>query len=113
MYASYVSTRGNPDYNQWSPISEAMWFEAESLDELRAKIRGYTRHYQVGGGNWNSPIVYLLTRVTGLPVRKKKLGRLSYNMRLFTGKVSDASTWKTIDEPSNWDVIPFEDPYMV
>ena len=93
QYRCYASTSGNPDFNQYAPISEPEWFEASSLDELRAKLRGYMEFWDVGGGNWDSPVVLL---------GKKRLGHLSYNLRLWNKK------GEVIDEPTNRDVIEYD-----
>jgi len=94
----YVSTRGNPDFNQYAPVSNPVWMHAENIEELRAKLRGYQDFYMVGGGNWNSPVVYL-TSGSG----KKRVGRLSYNLRLW-----DKNN-EVISEPMNHDVIEYDE----
>mgnify|MGYP003150001106 CR=1 FL=1 len=94
QYRCYASTRGNPDFNQYAPVSDPEWFEASSLDELRARLRGYMEFWDVGGGNWNSPVVYQ---------GKKKLGYLSYNLRLWNKRDGEV-----IDEPTNRDVIEYD-----
>ena len=78
MYKCHVSTAGNPDRNQYAPISDPEWFEADTLQDLREKIREYQDWWDVGMGNWKNPVVY---EVQGKA--KKKLGSLSYNLRLW------------------------------
>jgi hypothetical protein len=87
-----MRTHGNPDFGQYAPISEPDTFEADTLEALRAKVRGYIGFWSVGGGNWPSPVVYK---------GGKRIGYLSYNLRLWAGArgswtVSD----KPIDEPT-------------
>ena len=78
MYKCYVSTVGNPDFSQYAPISDSEWIEADTLQNLRAKISDYKDWWAVGGGNWKNPVVY---EVHGKA--KKKIGSLSYNLRLW------------------------------
>ena len=81
MYRCYVSTVGNPDFNQYAPVSDPEWIESATLQDLRAEIQEYQRFYNVGGGNWKAPIVYEVRGKT-----KKKIGYLSYNLRLWVKK---------------------------
>jgi|TARA_R110000824_G_scaffold45667_2_gene131946 hypothetical protein len=78
MYTCYVSTVGNPDRNQYAPISDPEWIEADTLQDLRTEIQEYQDDWNVRGGNWKNPIVYEVHGKT-----KKKIGSLSYNLRLW------------------------------
>jgi hypothetical protein len=93
MYTVRAATRGNPDFGQYAPISDPANIEAPTLDQLRAKVRGYMEYYQVGGGNWNTPPVYR---------DGKKVGNMSYNLRIWRGETA-------VDEPTNHDVIDWDE----
>ena len=77
-YKCYVSTVGNPDFNQYAPVSDPEWIESATLQDLRAEIQEYQRFYGVGGGNWKDPIVYEVHGKT-----KKKIGSMYYNLRIW------------------------------
>jgi hypothetical protein len=95
IFTIRAATTGNPDHGQYAPISEPHVFEAGSMEELRAMVRGYIQYWSVGGGNWTAP-----------PVKKngKKIGNLSYNMRLYDGK---GDTQRFFNEPEGDRVIRF------
>jgi hypothetical protein len=84
-----AATVGNPDFGQYTSISEPEVFTAPTLDELRAKVRGYNEFWNVGGGNWTSPPVFL---------NDKKIGNLWYNMVL-ASRATDPAT--IIDRPTD------------
>ena len=69
-----MRTVGNPDYNQYSAITEPEDFVATSLKQLRDKVERWKNLCAVGSGNWQNPIVY----VNGIAV-----AQMSYNMRLW------------------------------
>ena len=91
QYRCYISTVGNPDHKQYSPISNPEWIEADTLQDLRAKAQEYQDEWDVGGGNWKNPIVYEVRGET-----KKKIGSLSYNLRLWV-KMGDVVGGKFIE----------------
>mgnify|MGYP003139282297 CR=1 FL=1 len=69
-----LTTRGNPDFNQWAPITDPETMMAESLDELRDNLVEWINYNMVGGGNWTEPTVYH---------KNKPVGFLSYNLKLW------------------------------
>ena len=82
-YRCYVSTVGNPDFNQYAPISNPEWIEAANLKELRTKVQAYNDEWGVGSGNCKDPIVYEMHGKA-----KTKLGTFSYNLRLWAKQSS-------------------------
>ena len=95
MYKVRAATVGNPDFRQYAPIAGPATIEAATLDELRARVRGYMDYHQVGGGNWTSPPVFC---------DGKKIGNMSFNLRVWRGET-------VVDEPTKgWDVIEWQEP---
>jgi len=47
QYRCYISTVGNPDHKQYSPISNPEWIEADTLQDLRAKAQEYQDEWDV------------------------------------------------------------------
>jgi hypothetical protein len=92
-----VATAGNPDRGQYTSISEPEVFTAPTLDELRAKVRGYNQFWDVGGGNWKSPPVFL---------NDKKIGNLWYNMVLASKLTEPATIIDRPTDPSTEEYIP-------
>jgi len=87
MYEMKLRSTGNPDFGQYTPISNPETVRAESLFEMRAHCERYIEDWDMGGGNWMNPPVYEI-----VPGRKSKkiVGYFSYNGRL----------WKTA--PHKW-----------
>ena len=77
-YRCYLSTVGNPDLNQYAPISYSERIQSDTLQGLRAKAQEYQDEWDIGGGNWKDPIVYEVHGKT-----KKKIGSMSYNLRIW------------------------------
>ena len=75
-----LTTVGNPDFGQYSPITDPETATAETLPELKEKIREWQNFWQVGGGNWTDPII----RKNGKPV-----GTMSYNCRIWKLEMKD------------------------
>lgn len=65
---------GNPDYGQYTPISEPESIVADSLQAVGREIRRYKSEWNLGGGNWCNPVIYH---------NGKPLCRVSYNGRLW------------------------------
>ena len=75
-----LTTRGNPDFQQYAPITDPETLTADTLPELRDKIKEWKSDWTVGGGNWMMPLV----RKDGAPV-----GYMSYNGRLWNQEFMD------------------------
>ena len=69
-----MRTVGNPDYNQYSAITEPEDFVAPTLRLLRMKVERWKNLCAVGSGNWQNPIVY---------ANGKAVAQMSYNMKLW------------------------------
>lgn len=74
IWTVHLTTVGNPDFGQFSPITDPEDMSAESLPELRDQIKEWQNYWSVGGGNWTEPMI----RKNGKPV-----GYMSYNCRLW------------------------------
>jgi len=75
-----LTTRGNPDFQQYAPITDPETLTADTLPALRDKIKEWKSDWQVGGGNWMMPLV----KKDDLPV-----GYMSYNGRLWNQEFMD------------------------
>lgn len=70
-----LSSVGNPDYQQYAPISNEETVICDSLDAAAAECRRYIEEWDLGGGNWTDPIVYC---------NKVPVAKISYNGRIWT-----------------------------
>jgi len=70
----HLTTMGNPDFNQYAPITDPENLIAESLDELRDSLVEWQDYNMVGFGNWTEPTVYH---------KDEPVGYLSYNLKLW------------------------------
>ncbi len=78
----YLSSVGNPDYNQYAPISDPVLKSAESLREVRDLCLAYIEDCNLGGGNWPGGI---------FGSGRLVLGHVSYNGRLWEGLPGDCT----------------------
>ena len=69
-----METVGNPDRNQYAPITLPEDFWGYSIKELRDKIGVWQDHHMVGFSNWEDPTVYK---------NGEAIGYFSYNLRLW------------------------------
>ena len=82
-FITVMTTSGNPDFNQYAPISEPAILVADSMEELREQLRDYQNFWQVGGGNFMNPaVLYNL----------KPVGHFSYNGRLWDNRNHEDAT---------------------
>ena len=82
-FITVMTTSGNPDFNQYAPISEPAILVADSMEELREQLRDYQNFWQVGGGNFMNPaVLYNL----------KPVGHFSYNGRLWNNRNHEDAT---------------------
>jgi hypothetical protein len=98
-YHVKLETVGNPDFQQFAPISEVVEFQSAQLESIVGMAKAYRHYWNAGGGNWVDP------EVTDVH-EQKVIGRISYNGRLiegytltckdhrcdFTGRYADFST---------------------
>lgn len=75
-----VTTKGNPDFGQYVPITNPEILTADSLPELKKKVSKWKNEWGVGMGNWTMPLV----RKDGAPV-----GYMSDNGRLWNQEFMD------------------------
>ena len=85
-YQMLLESVGNPDYGQYTPVSDPTWVAADSLPELRDLAEKYRDDNELGGGNWPNPVV-----LEG----EKKIGYFSYNGRLWTLEKSSVNPFGT------------------
>ncbi len=70
----HFKTVGNPDFQQYAPISDPMTVYADTVEEIDEYRSAYFATYEVGSGNWTSPPVYEQTTKRG-----KRVGSLQYS----------------------------------
>ena len=76
-YKMVLTSTGNPDFGQYAPISDPLTVIDDSLVAMREACARYINEWDLGGGNWDSPVVY---------DGDKAIGYFSYNLRLWVGK---------------------------
>jgi len=74
-YVMTLRSVGNPDFGQYAPVSERETVSGDTLKEMRAHCEAYIDKWNLGGGNWVDPFVL---------EDGKKIGRFSYNRRLWS-----------------------------
>lgn len=97
MYTMTLQSVGNPDFGQYEPISEPLTVHAPTLEGMRAAAEEYIDFWDLGGGNWVSPVVR--------DEAGNAIGHFSYNLRLWEG--DGTGDWKKAKEirlgPLEWD----------
>jgi hypothetical protein len=78
-YRVLLSSIGNPDFDQYAPISPAGAIDVESIKAARECCAAYQEKYNLGGGNWDNGRV--IDNRTG-----KLVGHFSYNLRFWEGE---------------------------
>lgn len=74
-YTMVLKSVGNSDYGQYTSISDHEMVSGDTLKEMRAHCEAYIEKWSLGGGNW--PDAFVLEN-------GKKIGRFSYNGRLWS-----------------------------
>ena len=69
-----LETEGNPDFQQYAPITDPIELGANTWADLCKQIEEWKSYWQVGGGNWTGPILYK---------SGEKFGQVSYNLRVW------------------------------
>jgi hypothetical protein len=77
MYTMTLQSVGNPDFNQYEPISEPVTVHSETIEGMRNAAAEYIDHWDLGGGNWVSPVVR--------DDAGNVIGHFSYNLRFWEG----------------------------
>jgi hypothetical protein len=81
VYRTVFRSVGNPDFDQYAPLSPPEIASAKTLRVLVLKALSYIERWNLGGGNWTSPFV---TR--DLPTGGNEVvGNISYNGRFWRG----------------------------
>jgi hypothetical protein len=75
---------GNPDFNQYAPISEPQVVHAPTLEGMKLAAHDYIEHWDLGGGNWVNPVVR--------DEAGDAIGFFSYNLRFWEG--DGTGDWK-------------------
>lgn len=78
-YRVLLSSCGNPDFQQFSPISAPTSVDVETIMEARTVCQEYIEQWNLGGGNWDNGRV--VDNRTG-----KLVGSFSYNLRFWEGE---------------------------
>ena len=74
VFSITIKTVGNPDMQQYTPITEPKLFEAQAFDVIKMQVREYQMNENIGMGNWTNPTLYK---------GGKALGYMSYNGRVW------------------------------
>ena len=64
---------GNPDYQQYAPVSPKLETFGRTLEDASKACRNYIEYWNLGGGNWTGGQVF-----DGLG-DDKQVARISYN----------------------------------
>lgn len=73
-YECRIRSVGNPDFDQYAPVSDPAYLHAATLKEMRKLIEAYREFWNLGGGNWVNPVVLR---------DHKPCGYFSYNGRFW------------------------------
>lgn len=75
---------GNPDHQQYAPISDPETVFGSSIKDCVAAAMKYRDYWDMGGGNWLQPKIWFvwLDKVKD-KVRKKAIAEISYNGRVW------------------------------
>lgn len=77
IFTMRLSSCGNPDHGQYSPISDPKVVTGSTLAEMRKAAEAYIAEWDLGGGNWKDPVVKQGSKV---------IGHFSYNGRFWEGR---------------------------
>jgi hypothetical protein len=75
-YMMYLTSVGNPDRQQYAPVSTQKKVTGKTLREMQEKARAYQQFWNLGGGNWTNPVVWEGDKVVGF---------FNYSLTLFQG----------------------------
>ena len=75
-----LTSVGNPDHDQYSPVSNPKWVDGDTLTEMQDHATEYQSYWNLGGGNWTNP---------ELLEGKKLIGHFGYNGGLYPGTAED------------------------
>ena len=77
MITVNLKSCGNPDYDQFAPISNPEKVIVNTITEAQDECRKYIKLWNLGGGNWNGGQLYVFG---------KKIGHIAYNGRFITNQ---------------------------
>lgn len=77
-YQMRLRSVGNPDFNQYAPVSDPETVEGSTLEEMRDFAEAYRDKWGLGGGNWPNPVVK-----EKVGDKLKPVGFFSYNGKLW------------------------------
>jgi hypothetical protein len=66
---------GNPDHGQYAPVAPNKLMFASDIETISKAARLYITYWDLGGGNWGSPVIYDDTGA--------EIGNVSYNGRIW------------------------------
>ncbi len=78
-YRVLLSSCGNPDFQQFAPISEPETVDCATIMDAKKACEDYIEKWNMGGGNWDNGRV--IDNRTG-----KLVGHFSYNLRFWEGE---------------------------
>ena len=79
-YKMLLTSVGNPDHGQYSPVSNPKWVDGDTLQEMQDHATEYQSYWNLGNGNWTNPEVHQ---------GKKIIGHFGYNGGLYPGTAKD------------------------
>ena len=84
-YTMCLNSVGNPDFQQYAPVSNPETVHGDTLEKMRDHVDRYIRYWNLGMGNWTHPVVLEGDKV---------VGHFSYSGKLWPGRFkNDASMW--------------------
>lgn len=74
MMAVKLSSCGNPDFQQYAPLSLPKIIMVQTLKEASEQCKAYIAEWNLGSGNWNGGQVY---------EGSKRIAQITYNGRIW------------------------------
>jgi hypothetical protein len=90
-YQMSCKSVGNPDHEQYAPVSNPELITGSSLIEIREKAMSYIEKWELGGGNWPECAVTL---------NGKKIATMSYNGRFWPLE----KRWEDLKEQTGYSI---------
>jgi hypothetical protein len=93
-----LTSVGNPDFQQYCPISNPESVYADTLEGLVVEVSAYIKKWSLGGGNWPNPTFYDKGKASGYITYNGRVWDKDKNeIRVGGGKLAsehEAENWK-------------------
>lgn len=76
-YTMFLTSIGNPDRQQYAPVSSQKKVVGKTLVAMRDEAKAYQEFWNLGGGNWTNPMVW--------ENNVRPIGFFNFSLRLFRG----------------------------